>query len=79
MEIFNGLLIASFLILLAASVAVVTSMIVLALFDLAFAKKRTPPAQDTDMTEGFELNEPLSNPKTEDEALTRVVPFKRSA
>jgi hypothetical protein len=50
------------------------------LFDLAFAKKRTPPAQDTDMIENIELNEPLSNPKTEDEALTRkVVPFKRSA
>ena len=78
MEIFNGPLIASFLILLAASVAVVASMIVLALFDL-FAKKRTPPAQDTVMIESFELNESLSNLKTEDEGLTRVVPFKRSA
>jgi hypothetical protein len=79
MTIFNGLLIASFLILLAASVAVVASMIVLALFDLAFAKKRTPPAQDTDI-ESVELNEPVSNLKTEDEGLTsKIVPFKRSA
>jgi len=40
MEILNALITASFLILLAASAAVTGSMIVLALFDRAFGKKK---------------------------------------
>lgn len=39
--IFNGLIVTMFLILLAASAAVVGSMIVLALFDLVFSRKRS--------------------------------------
>jgi hypothetical protein len=40
MAIFNGLIVTIFLILLAASAAVVGSMIVLALFDLVFSRRR---------------------------------------
>ena len=40
MAIVNGLIVVVFLILVAASVAVVGSMIVLALFDLALSRKR---------------------------------------
>ena len=40
LAIFNGLIVTMFLILLAASAAVVGSMIVLALFDLVFSRKR---------------------------------------
>jgi hypothetical protein len=40
MAIINGLIVAVFLILVAASVAVVGSMIVLALFDLVLGRKR---------------------------------------
>jgi hypothetical protein len=40
MEIINGLIVAVFLVLVAASVAVVGSMIVLALFDLVLSRKR---------------------------------------
>jgi hypothetical protein len=40
MAIINELIVVVFLILVAASVAVVGSMIVLALFDLAFSRKR---------------------------------------
>jgi len=42
MTIVNALFCATFLILVAASAAVAGSMIVLALFDRAFAKKRKP-------------------------------------
>jgi hypothetical protein len=48
--IFNALIVAVFLILLAASVAVVGSMILLALFDAAFAKKSAKPSPN-DATE----------------------------
>ena len=40
MATINGLIVAAFLILLAASVAIVGSLIVLALFDLVLSKKR---------------------------------------
>ena len=40
MATINGLIVAAFLILLAASVAVVGSLIALALFDLVLSKKR---------------------------------------
>ena len=40
MMIFNGLIVTTFLILFAASAAVVGSMIVLALFDLVLSRKR---------------------------------------
>ena len=48
MSIFNGLLIAIFLLLLAASAAVVGSMVVLAIFDLAF--RREHPSTPTEAT-----------------------------
>jgi hypothetical protein len=41
MAIFNGLIVAVFLVLMAASVAVVGAMIVLALFDLIVSRKRS--------------------------------------
>lgn len=71
MSIFNGLLVAAFLILLATSAAVVGSMIVLALFDLVLSKKSTPPVlvemteHDTEMIESVELDEPAWKPKAE--------------
>jgi hypothetical protein len=82
MAMFNGLLIASFLILLAASVAVVGSMVALGLFDLAFGKKRTAPIavetaeQGTDRVEHVELNAPASNVGAKSD--NTVVPFRRT-
>jgi hypothetical protein len=61
--IFNALVSAAFLILFAASAAVVGSMIVLALFDLAFGKKSKPPV-DTEMVKSDQL-EPQPKPKVE--------------
>jgi hypothetical protein len=92
MPIFNGLLVAAFLMLVAASVAVVGSMIVLALFDLAFGgKRRSPAAVEAtegdidmvepveDMVEPVELNKPASNLRSDVEAPNdNVVPFKRT-
>jgi hypothetical protein len=49
MAIFSGLIVTMFLILLAASAAVVGSMIVLALFDLVFSRKR--PSATTEVTD----------------------------
>ena len=78
MAMFNGLFIASFLILLAASVAVVGSMVALGLFDLAFGKKPDAPVtvetaeQDADRVEHVELNARAKFDNT-------VVPFKRTA
>jgi hypothetical protein len=71
MSIFNGLLVAAFLILLATSAAVVGSMIVLALFDLVLSKKGTPPVlvemteHDTEMIESVELDVPAWKQKAE--------------
>jgi hypothetical protein len=56
MTMFNAL-IGTFLILVATSAAVTGSMIVLALFDLAFSKKSTPPVV-ADITEGDQLKLP---------------------
>ena len=84
MTAFNALLVSAFLILVAASAAVVGSMIVLALFDLAFRKKQAPlgavqtTEQDSELIEDNELNVSASKPNTEVEAVN-VVPFKRTA
>lgn len=43
MENLNGLLSATFLILMAAAAAVTGSMVVLGLFDRLFSKKKSPP------------------------------------
>jgi len=68
MAIFNALAITAFLLLLAASAAVVASMIVLALFDLAFGKKRNPLVT-TEVTESdaemMENSDPPSKAETE--------------
>jgi hypothetical protein len=56
MAIINGLIVAVFLILVAASVAVVGSMIVLATFDLALGRKR-PSAT----TEGIDSDSEIAN------------------
>jgi hypothetical protein len=68
MAIFNALAITAFLLLLAASAAVVASMIVLALFDLAFGKKGNPPVT-TGVTESdaemMENGDPPSKAETE--------------
>jgi hypothetical protein len=84
MPIFNGLLVAAFLMLVTASVAVVGSMIVLALFALAFGGKRRSPAAveetegDIDMVAPVELNKPASNLRSDVEALNdNIVPFRR--
>jgi hypothetical protein len=86
MTILNGPIIATFLILLAASVAVVGSMIVLALFDVAFDKKRKTAIavemtdQDTEVFGRIDLNEPVSNSKAEVGVQSdNVVQFKRTA
>ena len=86
MTILNGPIIATFLILLAASVAVVGSMIVLALFDVAFDRKRKTVIavemmdQDTEVFGGIDLNEPASNSKAEVGVQgDNVVQFKRTA
>ena len=60
MVIFNGLIVTTFLILFAASAAVVGSMIVLALFDLAFSRKRPSATtevidSDSDITNSYDL------------------------
>jgi hypothetical protein len=80
----NGPIIATFLILLAASVAVVGSMIVLGLFDVAFERKRKTAIamtdQDTEVFGGIDLNEPGSNSKAEVGVQSdNVVQFKRTA
>jgi hypothetical protein len=49
MAILNGLIVTMFLVLLAASAAVVASMIVLALFDLVLSRKR--PSATTEVTD----------------------------
>jgi hypothetical protein len=49
MAILNGLIVTVFLVLLAASAAVVASMIVLALFDLVLSRKR--PSATTEVTD----------------------------
>ena len=54
----NALLGTVFLILVAVSAAVTGSMIVLALFDLAFGKKSTPPVV-TEMMESDQLESPI--------------------
>lgn len=56
MAIINGLIVAVFLILVAASVAVVGSMIVLALFDLVLGRKR-PSAT----TEVIDIDSEIAN------------------
>jgi hypothetical protein len=51
MAIFNAPLVTAFLLLLAASAAVVGSMILLALFDWAFGKKKSKLPITNEMTE----------------------------
>jgi hypothetical protein len=58
MTMFNALMGTIFLILVATSAAVTGSMIVLALFDLAFGKKSTPPVV-ADIMESDQLKPPL--------------------
>ena len=71
MAIFNALVVTAFLLLLAASTAVVGSMILLALFDWAFGKKSKLPItnemteQNTAIAESSELGEPPSKPDAE--------------
>ena len=55
---FNALMGTIFLVLVATSAAVTGSMIVLALFDLAFGKKSTPPIV-ADIIESGQLEPPL--------------------
>jgi hypothetical protein len=62
MTMFNALLATVFLILVAASAAVTGSMIVLALFDIAFGKKSAPSVV-TDMMENDQF-EPPPKPKS---------------
>lgn len=81
MTIFNGLFIAAFLIVLAASVAVVGSMVILALFDWVFVRKRTSVAVEfPGRIESVELNEPSPDLRADARAVNNnVVPFKRTA
>jgi hypothetical protein len=66
MATINGLIVAVFLILLAASVAVVGSLIVLALFDLVLSRKH-PSAKievidsDSEITNSSKLERAFSN------------------
>jgi hypothetical protein len=80
MEIIQGLLIATFLILVAASAAVVGSLIVLGLFDLAFVRKRALSASvEPTEQEPLELSEPASYLATDSGAPNEnVVPFRRT-
>jgi hypothetical protein len=67
MAIFNGLIVLVFLILVAASVAVVGSMIVLALFDRVLSRKRSSgvtteaKAGNPESTDSFNLERAFSN------------------
>jgi hypothetical protein len=71
MAIFNALVVTAFLLLLAASAAVVGSMILLTLFDWAFGKKSKlqiaaeMTEQDTEMMESDELDKPPPKPEAE--------------
>jgi hypothetical protein len=71
MAIFNALVVTAFLLLLAASAAVVGSMILLALFDWAFGKKSKLPItnemteQNISIMETNESSEPPSTPDAE--------------
>ena len=56
MTILNALVVTAFLILFATSVAVVGSIIVLAIFDLTFAKKQ--PSVVAETTESDQLDPP---------------------
>jgi hypothetical protein len=82
MEIISGLLVATFLILVAASAAVVGSLIVLGLFDLAFVGKRALSASvESTEDEPLELSEPTSHLTTDAGAPENdnIVPFRRTA
>jgi len=65
MAIFNGLIVLVFLILVAASMAVVGSMIVLALFDRLLSRKRspgvTPEASNSESANSSNLELAFSN------------------
>jgi hypothetical protein len=63
---------AAFLILLAASVAVVGSMMVLGLFDLA-VRPKSAPSDSTELTPSIEANE-LSTPEVQ-----RSIPDQKAA
>jgi hypothetical protein len=65
MPIFNALMVTVFLILLAASAAVVGSMVVLGLLDLVFAKRSGESPAATDMMDGDELDQPPAEPSVE--------------
>jgi hypothetical protein len=72
MAIFNTLLVTAFLLLLAASAAVVGSMILLALFDWAFGKNKSKLPITNEQTEqntgrmgSNESGEPPSKPDVE--------------
>ncbi len=56
MESLNGLLAATFLILMAAAAAVTGSMVVLGLFDRLFSKKKRP-AQDRESSRDHEQHD----------------------
>jgi hypothetical protein len=58
MPILNALIVTTFLLLLVASAAVTGSMIVLALFDRLFGKKKVAPVQEPEPEEI--ISDPLS-------------------
>ena len=63
-SIVDGLLVTTFLILFIASIAVVGSMLVLALWDLVMSRKREPVINgksDANPTQGPDLEEAMSN------------------
>ena len=63
-SIVDGLLVTTFLILFIASIAVVGSMLVLALWDLVMSRKRQPRingTSDANPAQGPDLEEAMSN------------------
>ena len=64
-SIVDGLLVTTFLILFIASIAVVGSMLVLALWDLVMSRKRQPDVingtSDANPAQGPDLEEAMSN------------------
>ena len=62
-SIVDGLLVTTFLILFIASIAVVGSMLVLALWDLVMSRKRQPinGTSDANPAQGPDLEEAMSN------------------
>jgi hypothetical protein len=75
--IFNGLIVTTFLILLAASAAVVGSMIVLALFDLVFSRKR--PSATTEVMDSDSGSYDLEAASKDDAANSKQKPQQLAA